>query len=77
MARIVCLLASLLSVVVQAGEKMHIDYSHGHSPEWLDRLKTERDTNPNKEHLFVHLLTHSHDDVGWLKTVDEYYSGTN
>lgn len=28
-------------------------------------------------HLYVHLIPHSHDDVGWLKTPDEYYSGTN
>jgi hypothetical protein len=27
--------------------------------------------------LTVHLIPHSHDDVGWLKTVDEYYSGTD
>ncbi|KAL9270422.1 putative alpha-mannosidase [Drosera capensis] len=27
--------------------------------------------------LNVHLVAHSHDDVGWLKTVDEYYVGTN
>lgn len=22
------------------------------------------------------MISHSHDDVGWLKTIDEYYSGT-
>merc|ERR1719272_898696 len=29
------------------------------------------------ENLTVHLVHHTHDDVGWLKTVDEYYSGIN
>ena len=27
--------------------------------------------------LNVHLLCHSHDDVGWLKKVDEYYYGSS
>ena len=32
-------------------------------------------TEPGK--LNVHLVAHSHDDVGWLKTVDQYYYGSN
>jgi lysosomal alpha-mannosidase len=29
------------------------------------------------EKLTVHWVHHTHDDVGWVKTVDEYYSGVN
>jgi hypothetical protein len=27
--------------------------------------------------LNVHLVCHTHDDVGWLKTVDQYFVGSN
>ena len=27
--------------------------------------------------LTVHLVPHTHDDVGWLKTVDQYFIGSN
>lgn len=32
---------------------------------------------PVEGKLNVHLVAHTHDDVGWLKTIDEYYVGAN
>ncbi|XP_014672953.1 PREDICTED: lysosomal alpha-mannosidase-like [Priapulus caudatus] len=31
----------------------------------------------NDGHLNVHLVPHTHNDVGWLKTVDQYFYGAN
>lgn len=39
------------------------------------RYRTAAARDPTK--LNVHIVCHSHDDSGWLKTVDQYYWGAN
>ncbi len=47
--------------------------SSGDFNEYLDGLKQKY----AERQITVHLISHTHDDVGWLKTVDEYFSGSN
>ena len=72
------LLAAAIGLIsLTSAEKTYVDPTHGHGAEWLERIKAEREAANSPDHLFVHMISHSHDDVGWLKTVDEYYSGSN
>ena len=65
-------LAAVGMLEAQAGKTM--DNSTTHSSDEL--LKTKYDPVIKRDELLtVHVSPHTHDDVGWLKTVDEYYSG--
>ncbi|KAL4703275.1 hypothetical protein ACJJTC_012458 [Scirpophaga incertulas] len=44
-------------------------------PSRLPKCGYESCTQPREGVLNIHIVPHTHDDVGWLKTVDQYYYG--
>jgi len=42
----------------------------------VDRIGSSEPPIYKDDTVYVHVIPHTHDDVGWLKTVDEYYSGS-
>ena len=67
---------SFVSKVILAAYSATAFAKEWKEPEWLTQLRAKREVN-NEDHIYVHLINHTHDDVGWLKTVDEYFTGTN
>jgi len=44
--------------------------------ETMEKIQIKPRLN-HHDQLIVHLIPHTHIDAGWLKNMDEYYSGTN
>lgn len=72
--RLLAVSALLLLGLTHAGITM--DRTHTHSSAFTKKTKTKMHSTEASAPLIVHVVPHTHDDVGWLKTPDEYFSGT-
>ena len=49
----------------------------GHLEDYKDLFFDQTPNFGSNDILRIHMIPHSHEDVGWLKTVDECYYGAN
>jgi alpha-mannosidase len=52
-----------------------MDKKRRKTPEKNDNMDSVIKRKNQHKHLTVHIVAHTHDDVGWLKTYEEYYTG--
>ncbi len=69
--------ASVLGFISGARATLTMDKSTDHLNEHVNPTTHNHLRNSNSEKMTVHLVHHTHDDVGWLKTVDEYFTGVD
>ena len=68
---------SIKSALVAAGAvTANTYYQDGKFEATHTRRHGPRKARATNETLHIHLIAHTHDDVGWLKTVDDYFDGS-
>ena len=73
--RILVILLGLQTLVNCGPKPDPKSLEHLHPSSYYEMLKHKKIQTPNGEPLIVHIVPHTHDDVGWLKTVEEYFNG--
>ena len=72
---LIALLVLLLGTAVHVAVAAAVDTSDPHHIR--DTSLDEVTAGDDDRTLYVHLVPHTHDDVGWLKTPHQYYYGFN
>ena len=66
MLRPILLLSIFFALSLSGPITLDREVNHTHSPTYIQ----DQSNKYQSEHIYVHLISHTHDDIGWLKTVD-------